>query len=91
MSILDIELYFLYAAEGCILFLHLFCYAFYWDKRHQWEIIANSCYFVDVIAGSGGGSVCLCVCFLFYFAGVRLFISSVFVGVLNFLRFEFSY
>jgi hypothetical protein len=50
-------------------------------------------YFVVIIIGGGGVCACNreCMCFpSFGFDGMRLFISCVFVGVVNFLSLEFS-
>jgi hypothetical protein len=52
-------------------------------------VIDNSCYFDDG-DGGGGGGVCVCVFLSSGLAGVKLFISHVFLCVVNFLGLEFS-
>lgn len=94
MSIFDVELYFFYAEQEWILFLHTFCKSVYsyWRiecidiERYQWPIIFNSIIFLLVVE-----VVCLCLCMslcLCDFGGMRLFISCDFNNIADLLGLE---
>ena len=60
MSILDIELCLLNAAEGWILFSHTFCWSVSFYQRTLKDI--NDQYLLILVFGGGGSHVCTCVC-----------------------------
>lgn len=94
ISISDVEVCFLDTPIDWILFFHIFYWSvlLYWGietidiKSYQQPKIVEFSYFIVIfINGDGGGGVCVCMCMfpIFLFSDVRLFICSVFMGVLR--------
>lgn len=56
------------------------------------ERFIDFCYFID--GGSCGLCICMCMCVCFFFcfaAGVKLFTSCIFMGIVNLLSLAFSF